>query len=215
MRQVNRIVLASNNLDKLQEFRTLMREHGQTEIVPASSVIRNSEKIDFVETHTTYLENASAKARLANQGSHYPCLADDSGIEVLALEGKPGVHSHRFAKIPSGTLSSRANQDKANIEKLLTELKGKSERTARFVCTLTLSIEGIMLTATGVLDGKIIDQPRGTHGFGYDPIFVPDGETETLAEMSLADKNAISHRKKALDLLMLEMKARGIVLAKP
>jgi XTP/dITP diphosphohydrolase len=127
------------------------------------------------------------------------------------------VFSQRYAKPAAGKFfSTRAEQDRANMEKLLTELKKTSgPKTARFVTTLALSIEGITLTATGTLEGTIIDAPRGTEGFGYDPIFVPQGQTKTLAEMSHQEKNAISHRRKAVQELMAQMKSRGIIFAKP
>lgn len=218
MRLANKIVLASMNPDKFNEFKSLLKsypEHPEVELVPAEFVIRNAEKIGLVENYNSYLENGIAKARLANHGSHYPALADDSGLEVAALTGKPGVRSHRYAKLPAGTIGSRVNQDKANIELLLTELKGKSDRSAKFVCTVALVIEGILIHATGVLEGTIAEAPKGENGFGYDPVFVPAGSSKTFAEMTTEEKNGISHRRKALDQLMLQVKARGIVFAKP
>ncbi len=218
MRLANKIVLASMNPDKFNEFSSLLKsypEHPEIELVPAEFVVRNAQKIGMVEKYETYLENAAAKGRLVNQASHYPALADDSGIEVSALGGKPGVRSHRYAKLPPGTLTSRVNQDKANNELLLSELKGKSDRGAKFVCCVTLVIEGILINATGVLEGTIAEAPRGTNGFGYDPLFIPNGSNKTFAEMNDAEKNAISHRRKALDSLMLQVQARGIIFAKP
>ncbi len=218
MRLANKIVLASMNPDKFNEFTSLLKgysEQPDIELVPAEFVVRNAQKIGMVETFNTYLENASAKARLVNHASHYPALADDSGIEIAALGGKPGVRSHRFAKLPAGTLSSRVNQDKANNDLLLSELKGKSDRGAKFVCCVTLVIEGILINATGTLEGTIAEAPRGTNGFGYDPLFIPSGSTKTFAEMNDSEKNAVSHRRKAMDSLMLQVQARGIVFAKP
>ncbi|MBL7715372.1 MAG: non-canonical purine NTP pyrophosphatase [Bdellovibrionales bacterium] len=219
MRLANKIILASLNNDKLFEFRDLLKAHaaavGDIDLVSAEAVLRNPEKLGMVENHNTYLENATAKARLCNHGSHYPSLSDDSGLEVAALQGKPGVRSHRYAKIPAGQISSRMNQDKANIDQLLTEMKGKSDRSAKFVCALSLVIEGILVHATGTLEGTIAESPKGENGFGYDSVFVPSGSSKTLAEMTMSEKNGISHRKLALDRLILEIRARGIVFAKP
>jgi XTP/dITP diphosphohydrolase len=205
----------SLNSGKFQEFQDLLKTYPEIELVTAEGKVRNAEKLAFAEKYSTYLENAVAKGRLCNHGSHYPSLADDSGIEASALEGKPGVFSHRYAKLPPGTFASRVNQDKANIDLLLKEMKGESDRSARFVSTLAIVMEGILIHATAKLEGTLTEEPRGTHGFGYDPIFIPQGSTKTLAEMSISEKNALSHRKKALDMLMLEVKARGIVFVKP
>jgi len=210
MRLSEKIVLASSNREKLEEFRSIFETYPEVEIVPAHEILRNVEKLQFAETYDTYLENALAKGRLGNQGSHYPTLADDSGLECAGLDGKPGVRSHRFA-----SPKAHKTQDEANRELLLKEIQSATNRIARFVCTLVLVIEGIELHATGVLEGSIANAPRGTHGFGYDPIFIPQGETRTLAEMTMAEKNVISHRTKAVKALMASVKAHGIVFAKP
>ena len=97
MRLSNRVLLATLNRNKFEEFQALLSSHPEIELVPADQLIRNPAKLQQVESHNTYLENAIAKARLANQASHYPSLADDSGLEVLALDGRPGVRSHRYA----------------------------------------------------------------------------------------------------------------------
>jgi XTP/dITP diphosphohydrolase len=212
MRVCNQIVLASLNPHKFLEFRSLLAQHPEFELLSIEGLIRNADKLDLVETHDNYLDNATAKARLANRGCHYPCLGDDSGLEVEALGGRPGVKTRRYAAAKPGQ-----SQDQANIEKLLSELQGKSaaERQARFVATLSLVIEGVSISATGVLEGTIADSPRGTHGFGYDPIFIPKGSSLTLAEMSTQDKNGISHRARALGELLMIAKAKGIQFSKP
>jgi XTP/dITP diphosphohydrolase len=212
MRVVNKIVLASLNPHKLIEFRDLFSNNAQIELLSPEGLIRNASKLDQVETHDTYRDNALAKSRLANKGCHYPALADDSGLEVLALDGKPGVKTRRFAQPRPGQ-----SQDQANIEKLLSELQSKApdERQARFVATLALSIEGLSFCATGILEGSIASAPRGTQGFGYDPIFIPKGSTRTLAEMSENEKNEISHRALALRELMTIAQAKNIQFAKP
>jgi XTP/dITP diphosphohydrolase len=212
MRVCNQIVLASMNPHKFLEFRSLLTQHPEFEFLSIEGLIRNSDKLDLVETHDNYLENATAKARLANRGCHYPCLGDDSGLEVEALGGRPGVKTRRYATPKAGQ-----SQDQANIEKLLSELQGKSasERQARFVATLSLVIEGVSISATGILEGTIAESPRGTHGFGYDPIFIPKGSQLTLAEMSTHEKNSISHRGRALSELLMIAKAKGIQFSKP
>ncbi len=212
MRLSNKILLASTNREKFEEFRDLLAPFVGLELIPAEKFIRNAANLAFAERHETYLENAVAKARLANTACHYPCLADDSGLEVEQLKGRPGVRSHRFATPKAGM-----SQDEANTELLLTELRNttQAERKARFVCTLALLVEGIMITAEGHLEGTIADRPRGTEGFGYDPVFIPDGSGKTLAEMSASEKNSISHRAKALHQLMAKLESHGITLAKP
>ena len=214
MRLAHTIVLATLNLDKFDEFKELFAAYPTLVLEPAAKQVRNSEGLKFVEKHDSYLENAVAKARLCNHASHYPALADDSGIEVEALGGKPGVHSHRYASPKAGM-----SQDQANTELLLKEIQaaGKSvEGTpARFVATLALVVEGILLHATGILEGTLTNRPRGTQGFGYDPIFIPKGSDKTFAEMTSPEKNKISHRAKALKNLMNQIEANGIVLAKP
>ena len=210
MRLVQKIVLASTNSHKLSEFQALFAQLGGPEIVSAKGIIRNADKLGMVETHATYMENAVAKARLANQGSHYPTLADDSGLEVMALEGAPGVKSHRYASYEPGL-----TQDESNRRKLLAAIQGKTDRRARFVCSLALNIEGLMLQSTGVLEGLITETSRGQEGFGYDPVFIPTGYDRTLAEMSSTEKNSISHRALALNALFLQIANKGIILAKP
>ncbi len=214
MRLSNKVILATLNVDKFREFEDLLKVEPELELIPVEAVLRNPEKLKFVETHSTYLENAVAKARLANQGAHYPALADDTGLEVSALEGRPGVKTFRYAPLPPHERSREA-QDRANIELLLKELQGKTDRNARFVTTVALLVEGILVTGTGVLEGTIADAPRGNHGFGYDSVFVPKGSTKTLAEMTQTEKNAVSHRARAIQDLLTQVRARGIVLAKP
>lgn len=212
MRTSNTVVLASLNRDKFVEFATLAREVGTFEIVPADEIVRNASKIGLVETHGTYEENALAKARTINWASHYPSLADDTGLEVEALEGKPGIFTHRYA-IPKAGMS----QDWANMEKLLGELRGvpSEKRKARFVCSLALVIEGLAIHATGVMEGTITEAPLGNQGFGYDPVFIPKGAKRTLAEFTPAEKNAVSHRAIAFRALMEQVKKYDLVFARP
>lgn len=212
MRVANTIVLASTNRHKFEEFEALFKKYPELKIVPMQEYIRNSEKLGLVETSDQYIENAVAKARTCNHGCHYPSLADDSGLEVMALEGRPGVRSHRYAIPKLGQ-----TQDQANISKLLDEMKNVpiAQRSARFVCHLALVMEGTLFQAEGILEGSIALEPRGVEGFGYDPIFIPKGMDKTLAELSPAQKNKISHRALAVSHLMTELTTKEIVIARP
>jgi XTP/dITP diphosphohydrolase len=212
MRTANVIVLASANRHKFEEFRELLTRHPGVELHPIEDHIRNSDKLGYVETSDHYYDNAIAKARACNHGCHYPSLADDSGLEVDALGGKPGVHSHRFAIPKAGE-----TQDSANVKKLLEAMKNvpEGQRTARFVCHLALVMEGKLVHVVGTLEGSIAREPRGEDGFGYDPVFIPKGQAKTLSELGPEIKNKISHRALAVGHLMEELKQQEIVLAKP
>jgi XTP/dITP diphosphohydrolase len=212
MRKSNLIVLASTNRHKFEEMTALFAKYPEIHLDPASNHFPNAQKLGLVETFDTYSQNAVAKARTCNHGCHYPSLSDDSGIEIDALDGRPGVRSHRYALPKAGQ-----TQDFANVQKLLEELKNvpAEKRTARFVCHVALVIEGLLVHAVGTLEGTIGTEPKGHDGFGYDPIFIPKGYTETLAEIGPLKKNQISHRARAVEALMQEVKAREIVLTKP
>jgi XTP/dITP diphosphohydrolase len=216
VRLVNKIVFASNNVDKFEEIKGILSAYPAVELAFAPEIIRNADKIGSAEVYNTYLENAIAKARLVNHGSHYPSLADDTGLEVDSLNGRPGVHSFRFAKMGPYAVS-KEEQNRANLELLLSEMKKSpgAPRTARFVSVVTLCIEGILIHAQGTLEGAIADAPRGNMGFGYDCLFVPQGSNKTLAETTIQEKNSISHRAKALHALMEQLGPKGIILAKP
>lgn len=212
MRTSHTLVLASTNRHKYEEFIALFKNYPDLTIAPANEYIRNADKLGLVEIHSTYSENAMAKASACNYGCHYPSFADDSGLEVEALQGRPGVHSHRYSIPKAGE-----TQDQANVKKLLEEMKSvpKGKRNARFVCHIALVMEGIQVHGTGILEGEIAMEPHGNGGFGYDPIFIPRGQTKTFAELGTDFKNKASHRALAVKHLMEEIKARGIVLAKP
>ncbi len=144
------------------------------------------------ETGTTFLENALLKARTIAVATGYATLAEDSGLEVDALGGAPGVQSARYAGDPPDYA--------ANNAQLLATLAEVGDRRARFRTVAALALpDGRVWTAEGTLEGTIADAPRGRGGFGYDPLFVPLGETRTLAEMSAEEKNALSHRRRALE----------------
>jgi XTP/dITP diphosphohydrolase len=212
MRTANTIVLASTNRHKFEEFQILLGRYPGIEISPADEFLRNADKLSLVETSDHYYDNAVAKARACNHGCHYPSLADDSGLEVDFLGGKPGVRSHRFALPKAGE-----TQDEANIKKLLESMKNASEsqRGARFICHLALVMEGKLVHVVGTLEGTIAREPAGNDGFGYDPIFIPRGQNRTLAELGSEIKNQISHRAQAVSHLMEAIKQQEIVLARP
>lgn len=202
------------NFGKFREVKALLSTLApELTLLSPEGMLRNADKIGLVENGSTYLENSAAKARLVNHGCHYPALADDSGIEIDALGGKPGLISAHYAKVEG--MPSKMAQDKANIDKVLTEMKGKTDRSARCVCQLVLVIEGVLIEARGEMEVTIAETPRGELGFGYDPILIPKGETRTLSEMSETEKNRISHRAKALEILLTKCKAHGIQFTKP
>ena len=176
--------------------------------------VRNANFLDNVESKApdaSYMANAHAKCFAAFRAAKMPTLADDSGIEIEALNGEPGVHSAHYAK-PGANQSQTA----ANNQKVLDALKGKSNRKARMRSVLVFMLEGMHLEVEAVCEGKIAEKPAGTAGFGYDTIFIPDaGNGKTFAEMSAAEKNAISHRALAVDKLVKLLGERDIELVRP
>jgi XTP/dITP diphosphohydrolase len=182
-----KLLIASQNPKKLKEIREILDLPG-LELVSALDLPGAP---DIVEDGLTFEENAAKKALTMARASGLWALADDSGLEVDALNGAPGVHSARYAGEPM--------KYSANNRKLLTTLRGETNRRARFRCVLALaSPQGEVRTVEGTCEGAIADGPRGRKGFGYDPLFVPEGHTVTFAEMDPAEKNRISHRGRAL-----------------
>lgn len=178
-----KIVAATSNKHKLDEFRKLLIDQN-VEIVGLDSY---PEMPPIEENGSTFKENAEIKALAAHQYCDIPSFADDSGLEIEALNGAPGLYSARYADTPA-----------AGVERVLKEMKGQTNRRARFVCYLAIAGNGeIIETFEGEVRGRIIDEPRGEGGFGYDPIFVPDGYEQTFAEMPEELKNQISHRAMA------------------
>jgi XTP/dITP diphosphohydrolase len=183
------LVLATRNPHKTREFRELLGAAFQ--IVDLSG----AEVPPLDETGKTFAENAALKAVSASRNRDGFVIADDSGLEVDALDGAPGIYSARYA----GEKAS----DKENVSKLLAELNAQNipteKRTARFRCVITLARNGkILATVEGVVEGRIVDPPRGAGGFGYDPVFQPNGFVQTFGEMGSAQKNKISHRARAI-----------------
>lgn len=183
-----KLLIASTNKGKLKEIREILeREH-----LPVDVISPDSEFPEIDETGTTFKENALLKARTAYSLFNIPVLADDSGLCVAALGGAPGIYSARYAGEP-------VNPDR-NIDKLLSELSTEKEPlTAHFNSTLAFINGTDEFVFEGLLKGQIIRERRGKNGFGYDPVFIPDGYSETLGELHSDIKNSISHRKQSLN----------------
>jgi XTP/dITP diphosphohydrolase len=182
------IVLASTNPGKLREFAALFAAHGLTAVPQQELGVKTAE-----EPHATFLENALAKARHAAAASGLPALADDSGLCVAALNGAPGVRSSRFAGDSAG--------DSGNNIELLRRMSGISDRRAHYTCVLVAlrsADDPEPLVADARWHGEILDSPRGSGGFGYDPLFFVPAEGRAAAELEPAVKNRISHRGLAL-----------------
>ncbi|WP_163328237.1 RdgB/HAM1 family non-canonical purine NTP pyrophosphatase [Desulfurobacterium thermolithotrophum] len=187
------IVFASKNKGKLREFQEKLSHFG-IKVISIDQVKRLKEP---PETGNTFLENAYQKAVYYAKAIGKPVISEDSGLEVEALGGLPGVRSSRFA-------GENATDD-MNNQKLIDELKkrGLFESPARYVSFIVLAFpEGMGLWSEGEVKGKVITEPRGNKGFGYDPLFVPEGYLKTMAELSLDEKNKISHRGKAIEKLV-------------
>ena len=180
-------VLATLNQNKVKEVQNVLCQEEWNLI----SLREFAEVKPPVEDGKSFTENALIKARAAYAITQLPCLADDSGLEVDALQGQPGIYSSRF--------SGENATDKSNNEKLLQMLKdiATEGRTARFKCAVALVIDGVEYSVEGTCEGMIIDQPRGSGGFGYDPLFLVPNLGKTFAEISLKQKNEISHRSRA------------------
>jgi XTP/dITP diphosphohydrolase len=194
------IVLASGNRGKLRELNALLAPLGIDVLAQSELGIESPP-----ETGETFLDNALLKARHASNAANLPALADDSGIEVDALGGRPGVYSARYA----GENAS----DLENLRKMLVELQGvePERRTARYQCVIAFvrsADDAEPLIATGTWEGRVVTLPRGTQGFGYDPIFLPTGFDQTAAELDPKIKNQISHRGQALRALIEQLQCR-------
>lgn len=203
---MKKLVIASNNPGKLREIGQLLAPL-EIEAVPQSEF--GVPEAD--EPHCTFIENALAKARHASHHTGLPALADDSGICVAALGGEPGVHSARYAgEPPAGSPRGRDSQDVRNNRKLLAMLANASGRSAHYYCVIVLvrhAQDPEPLIAEGRWHGEVIDTPRGTNGFGYDPYFYLPEFGRTAAELSPEEKNAISHRGQALAALIARLRA--------
>ena len=193
---LSRLVLASNNAGKLREFRRLLTPLAIEVIAQGELGIPEAE-----EPHVTFVENALAKARHASAMARLPALADDSGVCVRALDGAPGVQSARYAGDP--------RSDARNNQKLIASLRGVADRRAHYACVLVLvrhAEDPEPILAEGRWHGTIIDEPRGSGGFGYDPHFLDVDEGLTGAELPLERKNEISHRGQAMRALIARLR---------
>jgi XTP/dITP diphosphohydrolase len=189
---MKKIVLATANTHKVIEFQRILNELMPDLELVAASQFPGVPEIE--ETGSTFAENALIKARAINAFTNLPALADDSGLVVEALNGAPGIFSARYAGINA--------DDKANVMKLLDEIKGLDQAllSAKFECSIALvdKSQNLELVVDGQMPGQVIKEVRGENGFGYDPIFVPQGLTKTSSELSDSEKDKISHRGIAL-----------------
>ena len=192
------LIFVTGNIYKMQEIRHLLGEGFQL-----GSLQDLGFDDEIPEIHPTLEQNASAKAFYIYERFSVDCFADDTGLEVETLNNKPGVWSARFAEIdPETKFRNKEELTEANIIKLLDMLKGKDNRKARFRTVISLILNGRETLFEGVAEGRITGEKRGGKGFGYDPVFIPEGYDKTFAEMSLEEKNKISHRARALEKLV-------------
>lgn len=186
---MDRLIFATNNKHKVDEVQSILDSKWSVLSLKAAGI-----EIDIPEPHDTLEANASEKSSTIYRLTGTNCFSEDTGLEVAVLNGAPGVRSARYAG------ENRSFAD--NIEKLLFELKDKADRRARFRTVISLQLNGKEFFFEGICEGIIIDDQKGKDGFGYDPVFVPDGDTRTFAEMSMVEKNQYSHRRKAMDKLI-------------
>jgi len=184
-----KLIFATNNLHKADEIRSFIGDRFQILTLKDAGI-----DIDIAEPFDTLEKNATQKSRTIYELTKINCFSDDTGLEVYSLNGEPGVKSARYA-------GDNRSFD-ANIEKLLTNLADKEDRNARFRAVISLIIDNKETLFEGICDGRIIDHKKGVHGFGYDPIFIPDGSSKTFAEMTLDEKNQFSHRTQAVKKLV-------------
>lgn len=195
--RIERMLIASSNPDKVEELRTLLRPLG----IELLTIEAFPDVEPVVEDRPTLEENALKKARHWHERTGLPVLADDTGLEVEALGGDPGVRSARYAGEPP--------DNRKNMERLLEELRGASSRKARFRTVAALVTGSEEKLFEGVCTGEILQQPRGEGGFGYDPLFLPEEFGRSFAELSPEEKNRISHRGRALRKVVIDLGKRG------
>jgi XTP/dITP diphosphohydrolase len=183
------IVFATNNQHKADEVRAVLGKRFTILTLKDAGI-----DVDIPEPHDTLEDNANEKSRTIFKLTGNDCFSEDTGLEVVSLDGEPGVKSARYA-------GEGKNADD-NIEKLLEKLRTKENRSARFRTVISLILDGKAYLFEGICDGKIIAERKGDKGFGYDPIFIPDGSDKTFAEMDMTEKNKFSHRKKAMEKLI-------------
>jgi XTP/dITP diphosphohydrolase len=189
---MDKLILCTGNAGKIEELRALLPGH-----IALLSLADVQLPKDLPETGVTLEANALQKARFVYERTGLPCVADDTGLEVQALGGAPGVYSARYA--------GESRDAQANMAKLLEELSGKGDRSARFRTVLALVTDQGEKTFEGTVEGTIGTIRKGTNGFGYDPIFIPQGCSETFAELDPAIKNSMSHRGRAVQRLIVHL----------
>lgn len=189
---MHKIIFASNNRHKVEEIKQILKDEYEILTLQDAGI-----DIDIPEPHDTMEGNALEKSTTIFKITGTDCFAEDSGLEVEALNGEPGVFSARYSGIQG--------DDQGNIQKLLKNLKGIENRKARFRTVISLIEGGKNIFFEGICEGSITDRPIGQNGFGYDPIFIPKGMNKTFAECSPAEKNSVSHRKKAIDKMIQYM----------
>jgi XTP/dITP diphosphohydrolase len=201
--KIDKLVLASSNPGKLREIEAMLAPMGIAVVTQSSLGITDAE-----EPFRTFIENALAKARHASRRARLPALADDSGICAHALGGEPGVHSARYAAA-SGVALERDEQDRRNNQKLIEALRDQRDLSAHYYCVMVLvrhADDPEPMIAEGSWSGRIVAEPRGENGFGYDPHFLLPDLSLTAAEIGQEQKNLVSHRGKALRRLMARLK---------
>ncbi|HNE93352.1 MAG TPA: RdgB/HAM1 family non-canonical purine NTP pyrophosphatase [Chitinophagaceae bacterium] len=184
------LIFATNNANKVQEIKSVLGNNFEIISLKEAGI-----DIEIPEPYDTLKENATEKSSVIFRLTNKNCFSEDTGLEVEALHGEPGVKSARYA--------NEYPKFESNIEKLLYNLKDIKNRNAQFRTVISLIINKQEYFFEGICKGKIIDTPKGNEGFGYDPIFVPDGSNKTFAEMPIEEKNKFSHRKKAMQQLIL------------
>ncbi|MBJ8261072.1 XTP/dITP diphosphatase [Staphylococcus pseudintermedius] len=190
------IVIASSNQGKINDFKVIFSEDN---VIGINEMI---EDFDVEETGTTFEENARLKSEAAAKLLNATVIADDSGLEVAALNGEPGVYSARYARVQKS--------DEANIEKVLKGLENEENRAARFVCVISMTTAtGETTTFKGTVEGEITLSQIGENGFGYDPIFLIPERQKTMAQLTAEEKSEISHRRKAIDQLKAYIEGEG------
>jgi XTP/dITP diphosphohydrolase len=184
-----KLIFATNNQHKVDEIRTVLQKGPEIITLKEAGI-----DIEIPEPYDTLEGNASGKSKTIFEMTGTDCFSEDTGLEVYALKGEPGVKSARYA-------GDNRSFD-ANIDKLLVNLAGKTDRKARFRTVISLLLKGKEYLFEGICEGTILAERKGMNGFGYDPVFIPEGSGKTFAEMDMSEKNQYSHRKKATEKLV-------------
>lgn len=191
------LIFATNNPNKVAEVKSIAPDPGAIISLKEANI-----GIEIDEPFHTLEENARHKARTIHRLTGQNCFSEDTGLVTDALNGEPGVRSARYA--------GEGNSSALNIEKLLRNLENKDNRSARFITIICLIFNGEEFIFEGRCEGKIAEKPSGNKGFGYDPVFIPDGASQTFAEMTMEEKNRFSHRKKAFDQFAAFLKKKSL-----